>query len=286
MSEHKTIEEILNEKISLKDSSKAFYKEMKKNLKLESACILACEAGEWLTEIGTFLAGISFYNEIGILGGITAGASYSMYHVYKHAKKHNSGNASLVDAAAYFASTESGCVIGATMSEYAAGKFIAVTNNPLAWNNAAVRALTLVPAFGVGLILMSAFTYVKGKETARGVSKKGILQELKPNLKYELNSNKLGIKGKGSSLLIKEKNLPATYQKEFDKNEYSLYSIKSSIARVKPEYGHVIEEYCEDLFHNVGHELNIMDNIYCCSSHDHCSHDLDEKVNKQSCCSS
>ncbi|MDP2907101.1 MAG: hypothetical protein Q8O03_04120 [Nanoarchaeota archaeon] len=283
MSEHKTIEEILDEKISFKDNSRAYYHEMKKNLKLEAACILACEAGEWVTEIGAFLAGISFYNEIGILGGITAGASYSMYHVYKHAKKNNSGNASLVDAAAYFASTESGCVIGATMAEYAAGKFIAATNNPLTWNNAMVRALTLAPAFGIGLVLMSAFTYVKGKETVKGVSKKGVLQELKPSLEYELNSNKLEIKGKGSSLLIKEKNLPATYQKEFDKNEYSLYSIRSNIARVKPEYKHVIEEYCEELFINSGHELNIRDNIYCCSSHDHCSHDLDEKINKQVC---
>ncbi len=267
MSEHKTLEEILDEKISLKDSSRAYYREMKKNLKLEAACILACEAGEWLTEIGAFLAGLSFYNEIGILGGITAGASYSMYHVYKHAKKHNSGNASLVDAAAYFVSTESGCVIGATMSEYAAGKFIAATNNPLTWNNAMVRALTLAPAFGIGLVLMSAFTYVKGKETVRGVSKKGILQELKPNMEYEPNSNKLEIKGKGSSLLIKEKKLPATYRKEFDKNKYSVYSMQSNIARVNPEYSHVVEEYCEDLFQKAGYELTIVNNVYSCTEH-------------------
>lgn len=267
MSGYKTIEEILNEKISLKDNSKAFCKEMKKNLELEAVCILSCEAGEWLTEVGAFLAGLSFQNEVGILGGVTAGASYALYHVYNHAKKHSSERASLIDAASYVASTESGCVIGATMSEYAAGKFIAITNNPLTWNNAAVRALTLVPAFGIGLLLMSAFTYIKGKETFRGVSNKGILPELKPNLEYELRGNKLKIKGKNSSLLIKEKRLPATYQEEFDENKYSLYSMLSKTARVRPEYGHVIEEYCEDLFHNAGYELNIMSNIYSCTSH-------------------
>lgn len=267
--EHKTIEEILNEEIKLKDSSKAFYKEMKQNFKLEAICILACETGEWATEIATYLAGMPFQNEIGILGGVTVGGSYALYHVYKHAKKHNAKNVSLIDAAAYAASTESGCIIGATLSEYAAGKFIATTNNPLTFNNALVRAGALIPAFAIGLVLMSSFTYVKRKEVARGVAKKGALEKIKPNLEYKLKNNKLEIKGK-NSLLIKERKLPKTYQKDFDKETDSLYVFHSKIARVKPEYSHEIQEYCEGLFKETDNDITFVENIYSCSqNHKH-----------------
>jgi len=267
MSEHKSIEDILDEKITFGDRSRAFYNEMKKNLKLETFCILACESGEWLTEIGAFLAGCSFQNEIGILGGVSAGATYALYHVYKHAKKHGEGKASLVDAAGYALSTESGCIIGATLSEYSAGKFFTSSNNPLTLDNAAIRGVALVPAFGIGLVLMSAFTYRKTKECSRGVSEKKVLEELKPSLEYKLDKNKLEITGKGSSLIIKEKNLPKTYQNSFDKTKCSLYTINSDIVRAKPEYGHEVEEYCEGLFQQAGHELRFMDNIYSCTSH-------------------
>lgn len=266
--EHRTIEEILNEKITLEDNARAFYKEMKQNFKLETICILTCEAGEWLTEIGAYLSGITFQNEIGILGGITAGGSYALYHVYKHAKKHNAKNVSLIDAAGYAASTESGCVIGATMSEYTAGKFIATNNNPLTLNSAIIRGGALVPAFAIGLVLMSAFTYAKKKELARGVAKKGALEKLKPSLEYELDENKLEIKGK-NSLFIKEKKLPKTYQKDFDKETGSLYIFQSKIIRAKPEYGHEIQEYCEEMFKESGYDLTFVDNIYSCSEHHH-----------------
>lgn len=267
MSEHKTIEEILDEKITFKDSYNAFYREMKHNLKLEAICILTCEAGEWLTEIGAFLAGCSLQNEIGIIGGVSAGASYALYHVYKHAKKHGEENASLVDAAWYAGSTESGCVIGATLSEYTAGKFIVSSNNPLTLNNAAIRAATLIPAFGIGLVLMSAFTYKKRRECSMGVSEKKVLEKLKPSLEYKLDKNKLEIIGQGSSLVIKEKNLPKTYQNSFDKTKHSLYVINSDIVRAKPEYGHEVGEYCEELFQQAGHKLELFDNIYSCSGH-------------------
>ena len=265
---HKTIEEILNEEIKLRDSSRVFYKEMKQNLKLETVCILTCEAGEWGTEILTYLAGVPFQNEIGILGGVMAGGSYALYHVYKHAKKHNAKNVSIIDAAGYAASTESGCVIGATMSEYAAGKFIATTNNPLTLNSAIVRGGALVPAFAIGLFLMSAFTYNKKKEVARGIAEKGALEKIKPSFEHELNKSKLEIKGK-SSLFIKERKLPKTYQKDFKKETDSLYVFQSKIARAKPEYGHEIHEYCEDLFKEAGHNLTLVENIYSCSEHSH-----------------
>jgi len=266
--EHKTIEEILNEEIRLRDSSRAFYKEMKQNLKLEAVCILTCEAGEWVTEILTYLAGMPFQNEIGILGGITAGGSYALYHVYKHAKKHNSRNVSFIDAAGYAASTESGCIIGATMSEYAAGKFIATTNNPLTLNSAIVRGGALIPAFAVGLVLMSVFTYNKKKEVARGVAEKGALDKIKPDLEHRLKRNKLEIIGK-NSLFIKEKNLQKTYQGNFNKETDSLYVFQSKIVRAKPGYGNGLQEYCEELFKEVGYNLTFVDNIYSCSEHHH-----------------
>lgn len=263
----KTIEEILDEEVKLKDNFRMFYKEMKQNLKLETVCILACEAGEWATEIATYLGGIAFQNEIGILGGITAGGSYALYHVYKHAKKHNTKNVALTDAAAYAASTESGCIIGATLSEYSAGKFIATTNNPLTFNNAMIRGVALAPAFAIGLVLMSAFTYNKKKETARYVTKKGALEKIKPGLEHHLNKNKLEIKGRNNSITIKETNLPKTYQKDFNKEIDSLYTLQSKIVRAKPEYSHEIEEYCEELFKKAGYDLIPVENIYSCSGH-------------------
>ncbi len=263
----KTIEEILNEKVKLKDNSKIFYKEMKQNLRLEAICILACETGEWATEILAYTAAMPFQNEIGILGGITAGGSYALYHVYKHAKKHNAEKVSLTDAAGYAASTESGCIIGATLSEYAAGKFIATTNNPLTLNNAIVRACALIPAFGIGLILMSLFTYNKKREIARGVAKKEALEKIKPKLEYSLKKNKLGIGKK--SLLIKEKKLPATYQKDFNKETDSLYVLKSKIVRAKPEYSNVVKDYCKELFQEAGFDLTFVEDIYSCTEHEH-----------------
>jgi len=270
MSREKNIEEILNEKTTLKDVSKSFCKEMKHNIRFETICILACETGEWGTEILAYLSELPFQNELGLMGGITLGGSYALYHVYKHAKEHGSDNVSLIDAAAYAGTTESGCIIGATGTEYLAGKFIAVTNNPLDLNNTVVRGGALIPAFGIGLSLMSAFTYVKKNEAARGIGKKGILKELKPDMKHSLKENKLEIIGKNSKLTIKEKRLPKTYQKDFKKEENSLYLLKSRIIRVKPEYSHDIEEYCEDLFKNAGHEINFVENIYSCSEHSCC----------------
>lgn len=266
---HKTIEDVLNEEVKFKDSSKMFYKEMKQNFKLEALCILTCEAGEWLTEIIAFSAGATYQNEVGILGGIAAGGSYALYHVYKHAKKHNSKNVSFADAAGYAASTESGCVIGATLSEYAAGKFMTATNNPVTLNSAIIRGCTLIPAFAIGLVLMSAFTYAKKTEVARGVGKKGALRSIKPlpSLECKLKKNKLKVKGKNSNFLIKEKKLPKTYQNDFNKETDSLYIIKSRIARSKPECGHVIQEYCKGLFKEAGHDLEFVDNIYSCSEH-------------------
>lgn len=264
----KTIENILKEEVKFRDTSKMFYREMKQNIRLEAICILSCEAGEWLTEIGAFLAGAAYQNEIGIIGGIAAGGTYALYHVYQHAKKHNSKNVSFADAAAYAASTEGGCVVGATLSEYAAGKFMTTTNNPLTLNSAIVRGIALVPAFAIGLLLMSTFTYAKKKEVARGIAKKGALKKIKPKgLDYKLKKNKLEIKGKNSNFLIKEKKLPKTYQNDFNKKTDSLYIVKSKIARAKPEYGHVIEKYCERLFKKAGSKLELVDNIYACSEH-------------------
>lgn len=266
---HKGIEEILDEKVTLKDSSKTFYKEMKHNLKLEAVCILSCEAGEWATEILAFLARTPFQNELGILGGISVGGSYALYHVYKHAKEHNTKNASLIDAAGYAATTESGCIVGATLSEYAAGKFITTTNNPLALDNAIIRASALVPAFAIGLVLMSAFTYAKKKEVGRWIGEKGALKKILPkdNLDYKLSNDTLEVKGKRSGFSIKEKNLPATYCHSFDKEKNSLYLLSSKIARTKPEYSHVLEEYCEELFKEAGYALTPVSNIYSCTEH-------------------
>lgn len=264
MHEHKSIEEILGEKVKFKDNSKTLYKEIKHNLKLEAVCILACETGEWATEILAYTAGISFQNEIGILGGITAGGTYALYHVYRHAKKHNTESASLIDAAKYVAATEGGCIIGATGSEYAAGKFLAITNNPLTLSNAIIRGVALFPAFAIGLVFMSIFTYNKKKEVARWVGEKNLLKKIraKGSLGYKLIKDKLEVKGKRSNFFIKEKKLPGTYHKDFDKEKNSLYILQSKIIRSKPGYAWIMQDYCGELFKEAGCSLTFVDNIY------------------------
>ena len=279
--QHKSIEEILDEKVRFKDNRRMFYKEMKQNFKLETICILACETGEWGTEILAYAANLPLMNEVGILGGVLLGGSYALYHVYKHAKAHNAENASLWDAAGYAASTESGCIIGATLSEYSAGKFVATTNNPIALNNVIVRGAALLPAFGIGLCLMSAFTYNKKKEIARWVGDKGILPDVKPKngLEYQLEGNKLEINGENSNMIIREKKLPRTHRKDHDMEKESLFTLQSKLARAKPEYAGIMTGYCEKLLTKEGHSLTPVSNIYVCSGshgHKHDEHEYSE----------
>ncbi|MBU4502456.1 MAG: hypothetical protein KKA79_07705 [Nanoarchaeota archaeon] len=283
MHSHKTIEDVLNEDIQFGDKAKALWKEMKTNVKLEAACILACEFGEWGTEILAYGIGLPFMNEIGILGGVALGGGYALYHVYQHAKAHNEGVPSLLDAAAYAGSTESGCIIGATLAEYSAGKFVATVNNPLALSNILVRGAALIPAFGIGLTLMSSFTYTKKKEVVRWVSEKDAIKNIKAegNLEHKLNKNKLEIKGQNSNMIIKEKGLPRTYHNDYDKDKNSLYLIQSKIARAKPDYGQIVQDHAEHLFEEAGYSINPVFNIYSCSTscgeqeheHDSCDHD-------------
>jgi len=253
--EHRSIDDVLSEKVTLGDNVRAFYKEMKTNLRLEAACIAACETGEWGTEALAYLINAPFMNELGLAGGISVGASYAIHHVYRHARARHK-TPSFGDAAGYVATTESGCIIGATLTEYSLGKFATrLSQNPVSTSNIIVRGLGLIPAFGIGLVLMSAFTFRK-QEIARWAGEKDVLIDLKreESLEYSLNGRKLRVRGANSGFTLKERSLPATYRADFDGENSALYVLSSNLAKTTP-YGCCIQDYCEGMFKASGHEL-------------------------------
>mgnify|MGYP007026218199 CR=1 FL=1 len=182
------IVEILNQKHSTNDKVKGYFKECKSNVRIEGVCIAMCELGELLSESLAYSASLPNTNELGLLGGILLGGSYALRESFKKGKANNA-NASIIDAAAYTASTESGCVIGATSSEYLIGKLLTASNNPLQGTNLAIRAGGLPVAFGVGLAIVSGFTYSKKSETCQLISKKGALLSIYNSWRDEVDCN-------------------------------------------------------------------------------------------------
>jgi len=208
---------------------------------------------EWATEIGAYLSKLPLQNEIGIIGGIAAGFSYAMYHIYKDARKHHA-RASFSDATLYAASTESGCVISATLAEYISGKIISTAHNPLAQSNIPLRLGSLVPSFGLGLLVMSAFTYAKKKEVCRFISEKDTLHKLQTEGRLEVRyyGKHMKVRGNASGFMLTEKRHPKVYHNEFDAKNFSLYVISSRLARAKPAYAGELEEYVFSMFKNAG----------------------------------
>ena len=159
----------LDQNHPFKQKYEGYIRECKTNLVLETKCILACEIGEFFVETGAYFTSLPHINEIGAIGGTAAGFWYAIDHILKHGKKHKK-NASVADAAGYAASTEFGCVASATVTEYIAGKFSSIPNNPLSIPNMGMRVGSLPAALILGLIVMSGFTYRKQNEAGRFIA--------------------------------------------------------------------------------------------------------------------
>ena len=264
-----SILKILEEKHSKKEKLKGYLKECKSNVRIEGVCIAMCELGELFSEYIAYSASLPNTNELGLLGGIMLGGSYALRESFKKGRSHNP-NASIIDAAAYTASTESGCVIGATSSEYLIGKLLTASNNPLQGANLAIRAGGLPVAFAIGLGIVSGFTYAKRSETCQLISKKGSLIPLyhswNKDSNCHLNINSLKITGKNNNLEIKEKSIPKTYRENFNSFTHSLYVAKSPLARYNPESKERLNKSIINSFNKINNEVNVISNIYKCSS--------------------
>lgn len=264
-----SILKVLEEKHSKKEKLKGYLKECKSNVRLEGVCIAMCEFGEFFSESFAYSASLPNMNEIGLIGGIMLGGSYALNESFKKGKSHNT-NASIIDAAAYTASTESGCVIGATSSEYLISKFLTTSNNPFQGTNLAIRAGGLPVAFGVGLAIVSSFTYSKKSETCQLISKRGSLLSLyhlwKNNSDCNLSNGILKLNGKNNKLEIKEKDIPKTYREKFNPFTDSLYIAKSPVSRYNPESREILSDAVIKSFNKINKEVNVISNIYKCNS--------------------
>lgn len=254
----------------------ALWSECRKNAVPEAVCISVCEGGEFASELAAYGLGLPFMNEIGLAGGLLLGGAYAVSHVYRHAREHHA-HASLTEAAAYAASTESGCVISAAGAEYVAGKTFTSGMNPLTPENLAIRGASLPVAFGIGLLVMSAFTYFKRDEAARFIARKGRLQETGEILNRHLEphgvrvlsaAGKIELKGSRHSAVLEETKLPRTYQKDFSSEEYALLKIASPVARWDAAFRDALTRSGEISLKKSGARPRTVSNPYACTGHE------------------
>ncbi|MEK6903547.1 MAG: hypothetical protein AABW64_02800 [Nanoarchaeota archaeon] len=232
----------LNQEGTSRRKRREFLKECKENRKPELGCILACEAGEWGTEIVAY-HGLSLgvgTNELGFLGGIALGTLAALFHTYRHGKKHN--QKTTIGSALNFAlATESGCVLGATTVDYLAAKYAGmmedISNNPLDPTNMLIRAIALPFSYLAGLGIMSLITYRQREMGSRIIAEKDALLLVRERLeKYQslrlithYNGNGvISLDGRIASITIEEKPLKKS------ESEAS-YDIRSRVFRYRSD---------------------------------------------------
>ncbi len=253
----------LDKKYTSKDKRNAFFRECKKNLGLETACIAACELGEFGSEVLAYKSGLDDINTPGLLGGITLGMLYSLAHVYRHGREH-SKKASLRDAFNYALSTESACVVSATAVEYFLG--LATSQDPFSPTNLAIRGAGLVPAFALGLTAMSAVSYLQGQEAGRFLGGKQALSSVQYEIwksmgaDVSLSKNRLKIQGGRSHLVVSEHKVPKSLRE--DSSDSSLYIVRSPVCRYDSASREPIRESVEDIFRTSGFEVREVHNVF------------------------
>ena len=229
---------ILDEEYSFNIKKSSFISKLCHNTKAEYLCVLACEAGQKATETVAFLGGAEIWNKIGLIGGIFSGLGYALYHTKKH--DINDQKPSIKDTITFVASAETGCVIAATTIEYLVTNLSQV-NIPYSSENLMLTAFGLPIAFAIGLPIMTGFTYFNSREVGKFIAQDKSLNQLKADIINQDNSelldfsekrNKIRILGKQNYVDIVRKRLPKKYIKEFNPDKYSLFTIRSPIARV------------------------------------------------------
>ena len=244
---------ILSTKVFFHEKAKVFGKELLNNAPLEGPCILICEIGDVLTTGLSVVSGVAssfISNALGGFGGVGFGGSYAKWHIKRDAESHGAIPSGMEIFKAV-ASTESGCILGATFATSALGYFTSVNYDVFSPEGLVIRAVGLIPAFVVGDIAMSALSLAKKSEAGRFVAGRKQIPDLRERL-YEDARNLFGnkcdtpsikrkdgkivLRLKNNSLRISEKTLPELYHDRFNPDENGLYTVNSPLVRYVPEF--------------------------------------------------
>lgn len=263
-----TLERILavsDHNCTIQEKVTSYLDECRKNVKFEAVCIAVCELGETSAEFTAWNADLPFMNELGLLGGLAIGSLYAFSHVLKHGRKHTS-QASKLDALVYAATTESSCVISASGMEYLVGKAITnISNDPFNTVNLGLRIGAMVPAFVLGLAAMSGLTWLKKNEAYRCLAQENSLQRVHEVMQNyhpcEIRNSKVIMPLKKSHLIIKEKEVPRSYQND-SQSSLSLYTASSPLAQHHPEIRSDIAAFTRGVFEEAGQIVYPVENIF------------------------
>lgn len=251
--------------------------EMLKHFRPEMACILACEVGEKAGEVALYQAGVEQWNQGALPLGFAAGLSYAMVHIYQHAKAHGV-KPSWSDALKQALTAESGCVVGATTTEWLAGT-LANTNTPYEAQSLLYSALGLPVAFAVGLSAMSITALVRKDIFARAVVGKnevpdGLkecesdLSQLDLTLNINGKGNRMFITGRRSSLKIQTGPVPDHLKAEYPPAAHELALLRHPLARRGPSLVEPMRRFFKEAVGGV-----LVTNPYECTGHHaHLSH--------------
>ncbi len=274
--------DVLSRKPTAWNRSYAFWNECKKNSKLEALCVGTCESGD--IPISILLSSLGAGNLVsaagGFAAGITLGSAYAYYHIKRDAKKYGV-ELSPKEVALAVLAAEVGCILGATGTTSGIG-YITGEDYPLSTPEGKMILLASIPpAYLIGTSAMSYLSLLQKKEAGRMIAKKGALYDFmdlsheelgvktddlilnSPNAgKVSLNQNVLTFHGTGSSLTIKEKELPTGYQKDFNPETHSLYLAQSPLARYFPDARKTLSSFVNGSLEKKGYSPNIVQNPF------------------------
>lgn len=263
-----TLERILavsDHNCTLKERVNSYLDECRKNVRFETACIAMCGLGDIAIGFIAYAAGLPFVNGIGFFGSVAVGGFYAYSHILKHGREHTS-QASKLDALFYGLTTESSCVISGSGVEYIVGKVITnVSNDPFNSVNLSLRIGAMAPAFVLGLAAMSGLTWLKRNEAYRCLAQEESLQRVHEVIQNyhpcEIKDSKVIMPLNKSRLIIKEKEVPRSYQNN-ETNNLSLYTASSPLAQHHPEVRNDIGIFMKEIFEEAGQIIYPVENIF------------------------
>jgi len=261
--------------------------ERKSNRFLEIVCILACDGGEFGTEIYFNNKGLSALgmSSRGFVGGIIVGGLYAVVHTLEHAMKHREEKPDesvfqlgkeLIqysgEGIKYAFTTEGSCVLAATTTEALAG-FIGsstgiVGNDPLSWESLLLRVASIYPTFVVGIRAMSYFTLKNKREAYRWISKSNALPDVYEALHDNYDGWRMGkddrsmVLDVGEGMLVKESKVPFFERSKHSNRTHSLYKATSKIFPYLPEVKPRVVELMDQGFSEAGIEMFRSENVF------------------------
>lgn len=267
---------LLNEQelASFGNSRKALWELFRKNAKLEALCIAACEGGEVAAQVLLYEFGLQHWNELALPGGFAAGLTYAASHIYKHAKAYGI-KPNWVDALRYALTTESGCVVGATTTEWLAGN-LSGAQTPYEPEALIYSGAALPIAFLVGLSAMSISSFVRKNVFDQLIVEKdevpdqltmheSSLREAGLQLNINKRGNRIGISGTSSTFKIKLDGVPRHLRQQHDPRENQRATLKHPLARTNGEVVDSLRAFFDEMVPS-GFRI---ENPYECGGHEH-----------------